>query len=79
MPVTFEGQVLSECAKNYDAANHKLFTLYYAVKQNAKYLFQNELFVRTIHKAFSEIMKKHCHWIEYLEELYVKLNPDYYL
>ena len=79
-PIKFGGRVLSKSELNYDTTTKELLAIYFCVKQNEVYLMNSNFIVYCDHKplvnlkAFKNILsKRHC-WIEYLEEMNVKIN-----
>ena len=72
-------KVLSKSELNYDTTIKELLAIYFCVKQNEVY-FMNSNFIVCGHKplvnvkAFKNILSKRHRWIEYLEEMNVKIN-----
>ena len=65
---------------NYDTTTKELLAIYFCVKQNEVYLMNSNFIVYCDHKplvnlkAFKNILSKRHRWIEYLEEMNVKIN-----
>ena len=79
-PVKFGGRILSKSKLNYDTTTKELLAIYFCVKQNEVYLMNSNFIVYCDHKplvnlrAFKNILSKRHRWIEYLEEMNVKIN-----
>ena len=79
-PIKFGSRVLSKSELNYDTTTKELLATYFCVKQNEVYLMNCNFIVYCDHKplvnlkAFKNILAKRHLWVEYSEEINVKIN-----
>ena len=78
-PILFGGRVLSDAERKYAPTDQELLAVFYAVKRCYIYLYGHDFVVYTDHqpltflKSFKDIINKRFRWIQYLEEVGVKL------
>ena len=79
-PVKFGGRTLTNCEMNYSVTDKELLSIYYACKQTEVYILGNDFIVYTDHKplihlkTFRELVNRRFRWIQYLEEIHVKIR-----
>ena len=78
-PILFGGRVLSDAERKYAPTDQELLAVFCAVKRCYIYLYGHDFVVYTDHqpltflKSFKDIINKRFRWIQYLEEVGVKL------
>ena len=79
-PVKFGGRTLTPCEMNYSVTDKELLAIYYACKQTEVYILGHDFIVYSDHKplihlkSFRELVNRRFRWIQYLEEIQVKIR-----
>eukprot|EP00795_Rhopilema_esculentum_P008901 gene8901-16529_t len=78
-PLQFGGRVLTRAERRYSVTDKELLAVFYAVKKLEVYLYGAAFMVYTDHKpltylnSFKDILNRRYRWIEYLQEMGVKI------
>ena len=78
-PLQFGGRVLTQAERRYSVTDKELLAVFYAVKKLEVYLYGAAFMVYTDHKpltylnSFKDILNRRYRWIEYLQEMGVKI------
>ena len=78
-PLKYGGQSLTETERRYGTTDKELLSVFYAVKQCQIYVMGYQFIVYTDQKpliylkSFCDIVARRFRWIQYLEELHVKI------
>ena len=79
-PIKFGDRALPNSDLNYSVTDKELLSIYYACKQTEVYIMGHDCVVYTDHKplvhlkSFRDLVNKRFRWIQYLEELQVKIR-----